>query len=141
MADLELGNIMFNPNENQRYECPNYIIAMLREIDRQICRIMWNINQEKYDSPFCNTGNSFELGNFKIIAYNWNDDKSQDYNFIYKVYKLKANIPDLKISWYKYLGRDTTINQKIDSNVAIQIFDDIINQLHKFEEENIKNFE
>ena len=132
--DLELGNIMFNTNTNQIYECPRYIIALLREIERQLDRIMWNINQKHYESPFANTANSFALGNFEISAYNWNDDIQQEYNFIYKVDKTKANMPDLKISWYKYLGRDTTINQEIDSNVMIQIFDDIIAQLLKYED-------
>lgn len=135
--ELELGNIMFNTNVNQQYKCPNYIIALLREIDRQLDRIMWNIEQEDFDSPFGNTGNSFRLGNFEIHAYNWNDDESQEYNFIYKVDKNKANMPDLKISWYKYLGRDTTINQELDSSVMIDIFDDIIDQLHKYEMEEL----
>lgn len=135
--DLELGNIMFNPNTIQQYNCPNYIIALLREIDRQLDRIMWNIHQEEYPSPFDNTSNSFELGNFKIIAYNWNEETEQDYNFIYKVDKTKSNLDDIKISWYKYLGRDTTINQEIDSSVMIDIFDDIIDQLHKYEMEEL----
>lgn len=137
MANLELGNLMFNTNANQVLDCPDYIIALLREIDRQLDRIMWNIYQETYDSPFGNTSNSFKLGNFEIQAYNWNDDESQEYNFIYKVDKTKANMPDLKISWYKYLGRDTTINQEIDSSVMVQIFDDIMEQLHKYEEQEM----
>lgn len=137
MANLELGNLMFNTNANQVLDCPDYIIALLREIDRQLDRIMWNIYQETYDSPFDNTSNSFKLGNFEIQAYNWNDDESQEYNFIYKVDKTKANMPDLKISWYKYLGRDTTINQEIDSSVMVQIFDDIMEQLHKYEEQEM----
>ena len=137
MANLELGNLMFNNNTNQVFDCPNYIVALLREIDRQLDRIMWNIHQETYDSPFNNTSNSFKLGNFEIQAYNWSDEESQDYNFIYRVDKTKANMPDLKISWYKYLGRDTTINREIDSNVMVQIFDDIIEQLHKYEEQEM----
>lgn len=137
MANLELGNLMFNNNTNQVFDCPDYIVALLREIDRQLDRIMWNIHQETYDSPFDNTSNSFKLGNFEIQAYNWSDEESQDYNFIYRVDKTKANMPDLKISWYKYLGRDTTINQEIDSNVMVQIFDDIIEQLHKYEEQEM----
>ena len=137
MANLELGNLMFNNNTNQVFDCPDYIVALLREIDRQLDRIMWNIHQETYDSPFDNTSNSFKLGNFEIQAYNWNDEESQDYNFIYRVDKTKANMPDLKISWYKYLGRDTTINQEIDSNVMVQIFDDIIEQLNKYEEQEM----
>ena len=137
MANLELGNLMFNNNTNQVFDCPDYIVALLREIDRQLDRIMWNIHQETYDSPFDNTSNSFKLGNFEIQAYNWSDEESQDYNFIYRVDKTKANMPDLKISWYKYLGRDTTINQEIDSNVMVQIFDDIIEQLNKYEEQEM----
>ena len=133
MADLELGNIAFNNNVNQQLNCPEYIVALLRDIQRQLDRIMWNIYQKEYDNPFENTANTFELGNFKIQAFNWNDDVSQEYNFIYKVDKTKANMPDLKISWYKYLGRDTTINQEIDENVMVSIYDDIIKQLLEFE--------
>lgn len=135
--ELELGNLMFNTNANQRYKCPNYIVALLREIQRQLDRIMWNIYQKEYDNPFENSANSFELGNFKIQAYSWDEEANQEYNFIYKVDKSKANMPDLKISWYKYLGRDTTINQEIDSNVMVDIFNDIIDQLHKFENEEM----
>ena len=132
MTDLELGNIAFNNNANQEFNCPEYIVALLRDIERQLKRIMWNINQEEYDSPFDNTANNFKLDNFEIQAYSWNDDV-QDYNFIYKVDKTKANMPDLKISWYKYLGRDTTINQEIDANVFIDIYNDIIQKLLNFE--------
>ena len=37
--ELELGNLMFNTNANQQYECPRYIVALLRDIDRQLDRI------------------------------------------------------------------------------------------------------
>lgn len=137
---LELGNIICNPNTNQYYECPLYTIALLREINRQLCRIMWNINQEEYDSPFDNTGNSFELDNFIIQAYNW-DSNSQEYNFLYKVDKNKFNCDDIKISWYKYLGRDTTINQQLDYDIIIAMFDDCINSLLNFEKQKMKGLE
>lgn len=138
MADLELGNIAFNSNANQKYDCPKYIIALLRDIQRQLDRIMWNIYQKDYDNPFENTSNTFSLGNFEIQAFNWNDEVSQEYNFIYRVDKSKANMPDLKISWYKYIGRDMTINQEIDANVMIDIYNDIISQLLQFEEQEMK---
>lgn len=114
--------------------CPDYIVALLRDIDRELKIIMWNINQEEYASPFGNTGNKFRLGNFEICAYDWNDNADQEYNFIYRVDKQKANMPDLKISWYKYLGRCTQINQEIDPNVMIDIYNDIITQLIEYEE-------
>ena len=135
LADLELGNMMFNVNANQVYECPNYIIALLRDIDRKLGVIMWNKEHREYDSPFDNTGNTFKLNNFEIQAYNWNDEESQDYNFIYRVDKTRANMPDLKISWYKYLGRDTTINQEIDENVVVSIYNDIMQQLDVYRNE------
>lgn len=135
---LELGNLMFNPNINQQYECPKYVIALLCDIDRELDRIMWNIYQENYDSPFDNTANTFELDNFKVQAYNWNDDTTQEYNFLYKVDKTKSNLDDIKISWYKYLGRDTTINQELDSSIIVDIYNDCINSLEKFEQQEME---
>ena len=102
---MELGNLMFNQNKNQAYDCPEYVIDLLRGIESRLERIYWNNNQEELESPFQNTGNEMTIGNMIIRAYNWNEDTATDYNFKYN---------DLEISWYKYLGRDTTIN--IDPN-------------------------
>ena len=109
--DLALGNLVFNPNRNQNYKCPEFVLSLLRDIDRELRLTMFAINHEDYESPFDNTGNSFtELKDvFEVQAYNWNDEESQDYNFIFK----GENGKDIKISWYKYLGRDTTINVNI----------------------------
>ena len=136
--ELELGNLMFNTNVNQSYECPNYIIGLLREIDRVLNRVMYNINQEDYNSPFDNTGNSFKNDVFEVQAYSWDDEVQQEYNFLYPVDKTKANMSDLKISWYKYLGRDTTINQEIDSNVMVDIFNNCIQSLLQMEDNWLK---
>ena len=127
--ELELGNLMFNTNANQQYECPRYIVALLRDIDRQLDRIMYNIEQKHYESPFDNTANMFKLGNFEIQAYSWDDNIEQEYNFIYKVDKSKANMPDLKISWYKYLGRDTTINKNFSKGEIIEMYDKCIKSI------------
>ena len=136
--NLELGNIMFNPNSVQRYKCPKYLITLLEGIEKELNRVMHNTTHKEWDSPFDNTGNSFELpGVFKVEAYNWNDDVCQDYNFIYYVDKSKANMSDLEISWYKYLGRDTTMNQEIDPNVMVDIYDDIIEKLRKYEKQEM----
>ena len=35
---MELGNLMFNTNQNQQYDCPHYIIALLKEILNQVYR-------------------------------------------------------------------------------------------------------
>lgn len=133
MCFLELGNMMFNTNENQQYECPKYIIALLDYLDAQLKRVMFNINHEEYDSPFENTGNTFETDVFKVQAYDWNDDVKQDYNFIYYVDRTKSNLQHIKISWYKYLGRDTTINQEIDSSIIVDMFDNCLKSILDYE--------
>ena len=102
---MELGNLMFNQNKNQTYECPEFVISLLKGLEDELERIYWNNNQEEFESPFRNTGNNITIKEMKIQAYNWNEDKTDEWNFKYK---------DLEISWYKYLGRDTTIN--IDPN-------------------------
>ena len=110
---MELGNLMFNTNKNQQYECPRWIVALLNELDNQLDRVMWNIHQEEYQSPFENTANSFENDVFKVQAYDWNDDIEQPYNF---------KCEDIEISWYKYLGRDTTINGEYEPQKIIDMF-------------------
>ena len=111
--NLELGNIMFNTNKNQQYDCPRWIVALLNELDDQLDRVMWNIHQEEYQSPFENTANSFKNDVFEVQAYDWNDDVEQPYNF---------KCDDIEISWYKYLGRDTTINGEYESQKIIDMF-------------------
>ena len=118
---LELGNIMFNPNVNQSYECPEYIIAFLEGIRNKLKIKLWNTKQEEID-PFGNTGEEFKNDTFEVCAYNWNDDECQQYNF-------KWN--EIEISWYKYLGRDTTINYQVDPLRAIKMFEDCLKSLDK----------
>ena len=110
---MELGNLMFNTNKNQQYECPKWIVALLKELDNQLDRVMWNIHQEEYQSPFENTANSFKNDVFEVQAYDWNDDVEQPYNF---------KCEDIEISWYKYLGRDTTINGEYEPQKIIGMF-------------------
>lgn len=111
--NLELGNIIFNTNKNQQYNCPRWIVALLNELDNQLDRVMWNIHQEEYQSPFENTANSFKNDVFEVQAYDWNDDVEQPYNF---------KCDDIEISWYKYLGRDTTINGEYEPQKIIDMF-------------------
>lgn len=111
--NLELGNIMFNTNKNQQYDCPRWIVALLNELDDQLDRVMWNIHQEEYHSPFENTANSFKNDVFEVQAYSWDDEVHQPYNF---------KCDDIEISWYKYLGRDTTINGEYEPQKIIDMF-------------------
>lgn len=110
---MELGNIIFNTNKNQQYDCPRWIVALLNELDNQLDRVMWNNTQKEYSSPFENTSNSFKNNVFEVQAYDWNDDVEQPYNF---------KCDDIEISWYKYLGRDTTINGEYEPQKIIDMF-------------------
>ena len=129
---LELGNMAFNPNTNQNFECEEYIIALLRELDRELSRVMWNVHQKEYDSPFDNTGNSYKNAVFEVQAYNWNDDIQQEYNFRWE---------DVKISWYKYLGRDTTINKPITAEYAVKMFNDCLERIRLIERSEFDYFD
>lgn len=99
----ELGQAMFGQPSKQ-YACPEWVEAYLGYIRSEMDRVMWNIHQKEYISPFGNTGESFKNKVFKVQAYSWDEEKEQKYNFKWK---------DVEISWYKYCGRGMSINQKL----------------------------
>ena len=136
--ELELGNMMFNTNTNQNYECPEYVIELLRGIDRRLKILMLNKTHKEYDSPFENSGASYKNKVFEVQAYSWDDEINQEYNFIYYTDKTKSNLQDVKISWYKYLGRDTTTNQELDPSVWIDIYNECIKSLCKENDKILK---
>ena len=85
---------------NRKYDL---LVAVLYLIEDELDRVMWNINQKEYDSPFQNTGNveGFKNDVFEVHAYDWNwdyedDDTHQPINFKWK---------DLEITWYKHFRR------------------------------------
>ena len=125
MADLELGNLMLNPNYNQHYNCPDYIQALLRDLSKQLDTLMFNKFHKEYDNPFSNTGNTFKNDVFEVQAYNWNDEIHQAYNFKWQ---------DIEISWYKYLGRDTTINKHITEKEARVMYDACLASIRAMED-------
>lgn len=124
MADLELGDIAFNTNHQQVYNCQDWVVALLKDIDRNLCRVKFNLHQVEYESPFKNTGNVFYNDVFEVQAYNWDDDISQDYNFKWR---------DVEISWYKYLGRDTTINGIYTNDYLIRMYRECLASLLKMD--------
>lgn len=124
--ELELGNLMFNTNKNQVYECPEWIIALLDTIRQKLDIVMWNKYHKEYDNPFENSGNSFKNNVFEVQAYSWDDEVHQEYNF---------KCGDVEISWYKYLGRDTTINDDYEEKYIIEMFNKCMESLRQKEEE------
>lgn len=124
IGNLELGNIMFNGNTIQRYICPKYIIALIRDLGQRIEQITGN-------NPCDNTGAIFETETFVIEAFNWNEEIDQPYNFKYK---------NIEISWYKRLGRDTTINGDYSTTQIIEMYNKCIEAIDKYEAELEKSW-
>ena len=129
MADLELGNLMFNTNKNQIYNCPDWVIALLYDINRKLKIVAHNTNHKDFESPFENTGNRWSNDVFEVQAYSWNDEEEQLYNFKYG---------NIEISWYKYLGRDTTINGNYSEKELIDMYNKCLKSLRKIDEEKLK---
>jgi len=115
----ELGQALFG-QPTQEYGCPGYIYSHLSTIRDELDRVMWNIHQVEYDSPFGNTGNKYKNDVFEVCAYSWDDDVEQPYNFKYK---------DIEISWYKYLGRGMSMNRSVDPVEAADMLNDCIESL------------
>jgi len=120
----ELGQLVFGQPWKQ-FEASNLVVAVLDLINRELCRIQWNIHQKEYDSPFHNTGSRFQCDSFEVNAYDWGDDE-QTYNFKWQ---------DVEISWYKYHGRGETVNQDISPDKVNEMLDDCMNALKRYEDE------
>ena len=78
------------------------VVAVLREIERELSRCYWNKNQKEIISPFANTGKKYHNSTFSVAAYNWRDERNES-NFFYPA-------DDLIVCWYKYLGRGVSVN-------------------------------
>ena len=120
--NAELGQLANFPDRIQPYDCPRYLVALLQGVAEELTRVMENRTQTGYANPFGNSGNvkGFRNKTFEVHAFDWNPANPQPYNFKYK---------DLEISWYKYLGRGTTINREISSAEAVEVFDHCLESL------------
>lgn len=108
----------------KRYECPEWLLAYLNYIEAELDRVMWNNNQQEYDSPFGNTGNTFKNDVFEVQAYSWDEDTEQPYNFKWT---------DVELSWYKHSNRGTTINQKIGLSKGKKLFEECLASVRAME--------
>lgn len=122
-------------SEPIEFDCPEYVVALIREIARQVGILEWNRTQEDFACPTDNTGSRWENDTFSLRAYYWGDDEEE------------ASIPnfkcgDIEVEWYKRLGRGTTINRLITPDEAVAMFDRCIASVDAegaafFEEEGI----
>lgn len=116
MKNVEMGQVAFWGDRVKRYDCPEYITALLKGLDDRLCAAMWNINQEEYDSPFDNSGNveGYKNETFEVHAFSWDEDYAQPFNF---------KCGNFEVSWYKYLGRGMTMNREITPDEMVAVFD------------------
>ena len=107
------------------------VIAVIREIERELQRCYWNKYQKEINSPFANTGETYKNDVMSVEAYQWNiDDEwnaNEHPNFQYK---------GLKIHWYKYLGRGVSIT--CDEELTL---DYLSNMLYDCKQSIINDFE
>lgn len=103
--------------EEFNYNVPSYVEAALNKIDTELDRVMWNIHQEEYESPFSNSGNEYRDKIFEVEAYDWDEDSQQEYNFKWR---------DYKIRWYKYCGRGMEANRYISPQECAEMLDECL---------------
>lgn len=122
----ELGQLIFG-QPHQEYEVSEYVEAVLAMLDREMERVWFNTHghNDPYSSPFRNTSASYVTDTFEAHAYSWTDDE-QEYNFKWR---------DVRISWYKYLGRGMSANVKIPPDLGAEMLDDCLRAVRKLETE------
>ena len=127
MANYEpgLGQAIFGQPWKQ-YECPEWLIAILDYIEAELIRVYCNINQKEINNPFRNTGGKFKNNVMEVEAYSWDDEKEQKYNFKWR---------EIEISWYKWSGRGTSINKEVTPEEGIEMLNDCLKELRKWEKE------
>lgn len=106
---------------------PNYVQAAFSKIDEQLSRVMWNIYQKEYNSPFSNTGEKFKNDVFEVEAYSWDDEYNQEYNFKWK---------DYKVRWYKHCLRDPQANREITPDECAKMLDECLESIYKMDKDN-----
>lgn len=107
----ELGQMAFG-QPWQEFQCPAYLEFAL-ECIRYALLTVHDVD------PFGNTGQHFKCSAFETHAYSWADEE-QAFNFAYD---------DIRISWYKYLGRGTTVNRHVTKEETIQLLRDCLKEI------------
>ncbi len=98
LHEPEIGQAIFG-QPSLALKCPPVVIKGLDVIS-------WALSAphepEHHISPFGNSGKEFDCPAFSVVAYSWNEDEIQDWNFKWR---------DIRISWYKHAWRSVSINR------------------------------
>ncbi len=93
----ELGQALFG-QPSQEMKCDQLTEAALVVLSA----LLQARDQDAY-TPFDNSGSELRTTRFHVESYSWGDDP-QPYNFAWR---------DLRVSWYKYLGRGMSCNRNL----------------------------
>lgn len=109
----ELGQLAFGQpwQSEEATEDTNDVLDCLRSA--------WNVMFGPNDNPFRNTGSRYGGRSFKAHAYSWSDEE-QEFNFAWR---------DLRVSWYKYLGRGTTQNRPLKDGEAREMLKECLMEI------------
>lgn len=123
----ELGQMCFG-QPFKRFAGSELLEAALRSISNELDRVMWNIEQKEYASPFDNSGNvpGFVCPTFSAHAYSWGDEE-QPYNFKWR---------DVEISWYKWSGRGLSVNQNLTPEKIAEMLGDCLGAVRQYEKDH-----
>lgn len=119
----ELGQALFG-QPWQEYEAPGW----LQRIVLGIGGVLEGLGICDYN-PTGNYGEQYDNDVFYIESYSWDDDP-QACNFAWR---------DFKMSWYKWIGRGTTVNRVMEKDEArtmmLECLESIIQDTRWFDEE------
>lgn len=111
-----------------------FIACILAYIQDDLLRVMYNVNQEDYDSknPFQNTGNveGFSTETFEVHAYDWGWNFEGDAK---KPAPVNFKWRDLEIYWYKWFGRDIYTNRPVTHDELAIMLSECLESLRNYE--------
>ena len=96
--------------------------AILDKIENTMATLYWNKNQKELESPFQNTGATYQNDVFTVRAYNW--DGNYEPNFLYQ---------GLHIFWYKHSGRGIAAYSsiRVDAEYLNVMLENCLDALHR----------
>ena len=106
----------------QQYDMKEYQKALVMYIFEQYERVRWNIYQKRLELREISQ-NKERIWDIEIVPYDWNWEDERP-NFKYKEYWF---------GWYKYPWRWMTINQKLDINKSIKMFEEIMEHIRSLD--------
>ena len=139
----ELGQMMHGRPWHE-LECPEFVVALLRDVDNEFRRIKGNQGGPERDySPFANHGYSYKNDTFEAHSYWWGEDcacpEDAEGESLHRseceIVRPNFRWEDVEISWYKWLGRGTTINKPITPERAVEMYNACISSLVRWERE------